>query len=163
MAIAITNKKSNWRIWATIGFLLLLLLNVGLCAVALGLALSGAHPWTIFPEDFPPAARFVVFLAGLGAAWFCGRQMLEVLVEGEVEVAAAVTAAWGIVIYFLLFFVALAFAGTIHWAFLLILLLFALMYTIPAFWRLMGASHTGLIVLFCLLAGAVTVYLLAKA
>lgn len=162
--MAITNKKSNWRTWATIGFLLLLLLNVGLCAVAAGMALrGGAQVWTIFPEDSPPALRFVLFLAGLGAAWVCARQMLEVLVHGEVEVAAAVTAAWGVAVYFLLFFIALAFAGTIHWALLLILLLFALIFTVPAFWRLVGASRTGLIVVLCLLAGGVTVYLVAKA
>lgn len=161
--MAVSNKKSNWRVWATIGFLLLLALNVGLCAVAVGMALRGGDPWTVFPADSPPALRFVLFLVGLGAAWVCGRQMLEVMVQGEVEVAAAVTAAWGVAVYFLLFFIALAFAGTIHWALLLILLLFALIFTVPAFWRLVGASRTGLIVAFCLLAGGIAVYLVAKA
>jgi hypothetical protein len=116
---------------------------------------------TIFPEDSPPALRFVVFLLGLAAAWVCGRQMLELLVRSEVEVAAAVTGAWSVVIFFLLFFIALAFAGTIHWVLLLILLLFALIFAVPAFSRLVGGLLVGLIVAGCLIAGGAAVCFMA--
>jgi hypothetical protein len=160
--MAISNKKSKWRTLATFGFLLLLVLTVGLCATAVGMALRGGGPWTVFPEDSPPALRFVVFLIGLAAAWICARQMLEVLVSGEVEVASAVTAAWSVAVFLVLFFVALAFSGTLHWALLLLLLLFALIFTVPAFARLVGAGRIGLMVACCLIAGAAAVYLVAR-
>ena len=157
-----TNKKSSWKTWATIGFLLLLALNVVLCAAAAGLALRGEHPLNVFPEDSPPALRFLLFLVGVGAAWICGRLMLETLVRGEVEVASAVTAAWSIVFYLVLFFVVLAFAGAIHWAIMLVLLVIAMFYTIPAFWRLVGGRRTGLIVLLCLVLGGAAVFLTTR-
>ena len=161
--MAIPNKKSKWRVLATFGFLLLLVLTVGLCATAVGMALRGGGPWTIFPEDSPPALRFVVLLVGLAAAWVSARQMLEVLVSGEVEVASAVTAAWGVAVFLVLFFVVLVFSGTIHWGLLLLLMLFALIFTAPAFSKLLGPSRIGLIVAGCLIAGAVAVYLVARA
>jgi hypothetical protein len=155
-------KESNWKTWATIGFLLLLALNVVLCAAAVGMALRGEHPLTIFPEDSPPALRLLLFLVGLGAAWICGRLMLETLVRGEVEVASAVTAGWSVVFYVALFFVVLAFVGAIHWAILLVLLVLALFYTVPAFWKLVGGKRTGLILMLCLVLGGVAVFLTAR-
>jgi hypothetical protein len=161
--MAIATKKSNWQIWATVGFALLLLLNVGLCALAVGMALKGdGHPWTVFPEDSPAALRFGVFLFGVAAAWLCGRQMLGSLVSGEIAVSDAVTAAWGVTIYFLLFFIGMTFAGTIHWALLLVLLLFVLIFTVPVFWRLVGGTRTVWIVVISLLLGGVAVYLLSR-
>ncbi|MGA3098024.1 MAG: hypothetical protein ABSF25_16335 [Bryobacteraceae bacterium] len=161
--MAISNKKSKWRVLATIGFLVLLALTVGLCATAVGMALRGGGPWTIFPEDSPPALRFVVLLVGLAAAWVSARQTLEVLVSGEVEVAAAVTAAWSVAVFLLLLFVVLVFSATIHWGVLLLLLLLVLILAAPAFSRLVGASRIGLIVAGCLIAGGVAVYLMARA
>ena len=156
------SKDTRWKTKATIGFLLLLALNVILCAIAIGMALDGQHPLNVFPEDSPPALRFLLFLVGIGAAWICGRLMLETLVRGEVEVASAVTAAWSIVFYLALFFIFLAFAGTIHWAIMLVLLVMALFYTIPAFWKLVGGTRTGVIVILCLVLGGAAVFLTTR-
>lgn len=156
-------RKDTWKTWATFGFLLLLALNVVLCAVAVSMALHGGHALNVFPEDSPPALRFLLFLVGVGAAWICGRLMLETLIHGEVAVASAVSAAWGIVFYLALFFIVLAFAGSLHWAIMLVLLVLAMFYTIPAFWRLMGATRAGVIVLVCLVLGGVAVFLTTRA
>lgn len=158
-----TEKRVNWRGWATAGFLILLALNVVLCAAALGTAVRGDHPWSIIPEESPPALRLLAFLVGAGAAWIAGRLMLETLVMGHVAIVKAVTGAWSIVFYLMLLFIGVAFVGAIHWGFLLVLLIIVLFYSVPALWELLGAMRAGLILVVCLLAGGVTFYLAARA
>lgn len=152
-------KKSNWKVWASIGFLLLLAFNVVLCAAAIGMAMHD-RTMRLIPEDSPPALRFVLVLAGIGLAWFFGRLMLENMIQGEVQVVHAVSGAWSVVFYVALFCVLIAFP--FHWWILLILLMLALFLTVPAFWRLLGGKETALILIACVVIGAVVFYLMAS-
>ena len=150
-------KGSNWRVWTIPMFGFLLLLNTALCGFAAGRALKDPN-WKMWGEDFSPVLRLLIFLLGAGLAWGVGRMTVAPWIRGMVTVADAVPAAWSFAFLVAVFFVAAAFAGVLHWVFLLLLLVIALFVSAPAFWKLLGGTATGLVLFLALVAGFAAFY-----
>jgi len=150
-------KGSNWRVWTILMFGFLLLLDTALYGFAAGRALRDPN-WKIWGDDFSPVLRLLIFLLGAGLAWGVGRMTVAPWIRGMVTVADAVPAAWSFAFLVAVFFVAAAFAGVLHWVFLLLLLVIALFVSAPAFWKLLGGTATGLALFLGLVAGFAAFY-----
>jgi hypothetical protein len=150
-------KGSNWRVWTILMFGFLLLLDTALYGFAAGRALRDPN-WKIWGDDFSPVLRLLIFLLGAGLAWGVGRMTVAPWIRGVVTVADAVPAAWCFVFLVAVFFTAVAFAGVLHWAFLLLLLVIAVFVSAPAFWKLLGGTTTGLALFLALVAGFAAFY-----
>jgi hypothetical protein len=135
----------------------LLALNAALCAFAIGMALKD-RAWHILGEDTAPAVRLLVFVLGAGLAWGVGRMTVIPMIRGAVSVVEAVPAAWCLTVLVALLFASMAFAGVVHWALLLVLLVVMLFFSVPAFWRLLGGKVTGLVLFLALVAGFAALY-----
>jgi hypothetical protein len=150
-------KGSTWRGWTVLMFGFLLALNAALCAFAIGMALKD-RAWHILGEDTSPAVRLLMFLLGAGLAWGVGRMTVVPMIRGAVAVVEAVPAAWCLTVLVALLFASMAFAGVVHWALLLVLLVVMLFFSVPAFWRLLGGKVTGLVLFLALVAGFAALY-----
>ena len=150
-------KGSNWRVWTILMFGFLLLLDTALYGFAAGRGLRDPN-WKIWGDDFSPVLRLLIFLLGAGLAWGVGRMTVAPWIRGMVTVADAVPAAWSFAFLVAVFFVAAAFAGVLHWVFLLLLLAIALIFSAPAFWKLLGGKATGLALFLALVAGLAAFY-----
>lgn len=80
------------------------------------------------------------------------------MIRGAVAVVEVVPAAWCLTILVALLFASLAFAGVVHWALLLVLLVVMLFFSVPAFWKLLGGKVTGLVLFLALVAGFAAFY-----
>ena len=142
-------------------FALFFLINVLLFVFALLAALKGEQAPQLLPSDVGTGIRILIFLLGLGASWALGRWLYVQLVEGEIPVTEAGTAALVMLFYLLLAFASLAFLGGFSWVWQGAVLLVLLLMTLFGLAGMLGVSLTILIIVLTLLAGGLLYVLLS--
>jgi hypothetical protein len=160
MAVAIPKPK-NVRPMIAAVFGLFFLMNILLFVLALLAAFKGDQAPKVLPADLGMGVRLLIFVLGLGASWTLGRWLYMQLVDGEIPVVEASTAALVMLFYLLLVFASLAFLGGFSWIWQGVVLLVLLLMTLFGLARILGVPLTVLVIALVLIAGAVVFMVLS--
>jgi hypothetical protein len=160
MATAAVERK-NVRPMIAVVFGLFFLMNIFLFILALMAALKGDQAPQVLPADLGIGVRLLIFLLGLGASWALGRWLYMQLVDGEIPVVEASTAAVTMLFYLLLVFASLAFLGGFSWIWQGVVLLVLLLMTLFGLARILGLLLTVGVIVIGLIAGVVTFLILS--
>lgn len=129
------------RVSVTGLFIVLLLVNVIFLTFAFIAASGsdGAVPvWTRLSDDAPVGVRLLLLVIGAAGSWFSARILFKMLVRDGVPPSDSVGPAFSLVSYLMLILAAYAFFSYAAWAWLPLLLLIALVWSIVALWSLVG-------------------------
>src|ERR1035441_2890586 len=118
-------------------FTVFCLANIFLLVVSLLVAFKNSKFQPI-PEDVGLGIRMMVFLIGAGLSWMLGRWLYMRMVEGEVKVPEAGTAAMVLLFYLLLTFAGLAFLGGFSWIWQTVFLILLVLMTLRSEERRVG-------------------------
>ena len=156
---AISQTKSV-RPMITAIFGLFLLFNVLLLVVALLAAFKGVTV-KLLPEDTGLGVRLLIFAVGFAVSSALGRWLYMRLIDGEITVQEAGTAALVMLFYLVLIFAGLAFLGGFSWIWQAVFLLILLLMTFLGLTRIMGILASIIIIVLCLLAGAALFFIMS--
>jgi hypothetical protein len=133
-------------------FTIFCLTNIFLLVISLLIAFKNSKLQAI-PEDIGLGVRVVIFLIGAGLSWALGRWLYMRMVEGNIKVPEAATAALVLLFYLLLTFAGLTFLGGFSWIWQSVFLLVLMLMT------LLKAAIVVLVI--CVVLGIVLFFLLA--
>jgi hypothetical protein len=139
-------------------FTVFCLANIFLLVISLLIAFKNSKFQPI-PEDVGLGIRMLIFLVGAGLSWALGRWLYMRMVEGQIKVPEAATAALVLVFYLLLTFAGLAFLGGFSWIWQTVFLVVLVLMTLLALSRVIGMRFAVFVLVICLLAG-VTLFIL---
>jgi hypothetical protein len=105
--------------------------------------------------------RILVFAIGAGLSWLLGRWLYMRMVEGEVKVPEAGTAAMVLLFYLLLTFAGLAFLGGFSWIWQTLFLIVLILMTLLGLSRVIGMMPAASVLVACFVGGAVLFFLLS--
>jgi len=159
MSAAVSQAK-NVRPMITVIFGLFFLFNVLLLVLALLAAFKGVTV-PLLPENVGLGIRLLIFAVGVGVSSALGRWLYMRLIEGEIAVQEAGTAALVMLFYLVLIFAGLAFLGGFSWIWQAVFLLILLLMTFLGLTRIMGILASIIIIVLCLLAGVALFFIMS--
>jgi hypothetical protein len=141
-------------------FTIFCLTNIFLLVISLLIAFKNSKLQAI-PEDIGLGVRVVIFLIGAGLSWALGRWLYMRMVEGNIKVPEAATAALVLLFYLLLTFAGLTFLGGFSWIWQSVFLLVLMLMTLLGLSRVIGTKAAIVVLVICVVLGIVLFFLLA--
>jgi hypothetical protein len=153
--IVANQRAQTLRIYLGGFFALILIVNVVIAVVAAIAEISHKEDLRIWPADFPPAGRLLVFVAGLLLSYFIARWLYRQMFHAEIPIGTATSTAHVFLFLILFAMIGLAFLGVLSWIWLAVLIFLIIVFAIVTVWSLLG----GVSVVACILAAAVAGWL----